>query len=157
MAVHIRLKRIGRRKRPFYRIVVMDSHTRRDGREIEKLGWYDPLKDDDQYSYDENRALYWLGQGAAPTNRVNFIFKDSGLALKWHNLKSGKSEEEIAEELANWAATKEVAKNLKADEAEEIATEKKAEENIETEPDVEAEVPVDEQTETPAEEQEEES
>lgn len=156
MAVHIRLKRIGRRKRPFYRIVVMDSHTRRDGREIEKLGWYDPLKNDEQYSYDETRAIYWLGEGAAPSNRVNYIFKESGLALKWHNLKSGKSEEEIAEEIANWAASKEANKELMAEKAKEIATEKKAEENIETETDIEAEVPG-ETTETPAEEQVEES
>ena len=102
MAVRIRLKRQGREKRPFYRIVVMDSRTRRDGREIEKLGWYDPLQGAEVFELNEDRALYWLGEGASPSLTVNTIFKTAGLALRWHLMKLNTPEEEIEAALATW-------------------------------------------------------
>ena len=60
MATKIRLKRIGRRNRPFYRMVVMDSRSRRDGAAIEELGWYNPIDLDHSFSLKEDRILYWL-------------------------------------------------------------------------------------------------
>ena len=71
MAVKIRLKRLGRRKRPFYRIVAIDSRKRRDGPEIERLGWYDPLtSDDERFRLNEERIFHWLEVGAQPSNAV---------------------------------------------------------------------------------------
>ena len=68
MATKIRLKRIGRRNRPFYRMVVMDSRKRRDGAAIEQLGWYNPIDTDHSYDLDQDRILHWLGEGAEPTD-----------------------------------------------------------------------------------------
>ena len=73
MALKLRLARGGAKKRPFYRIVVADSRSPRDGRFIEKLGYYDPLKPkdaDDRLKFDAERVKYWLAQGAKPTDRV---------------------------------------------------------------------------------------
>lgn len=73
MALKLRLARGGAKKRPFYRIVVADSRSPRDGRFIEKLGYYDPLKPKDseeRLKFDTERVQYWLGQGARPTDRV---------------------------------------------------------------------------------------
>ena len=77
MAVRIRLKRMGRRKRPFYRIGVFDSRTKRDGKTIEELGFYDPIAKDEakQVRLDRDRAMYWLSQGALPSETVASIFK----------------------------------------------------------------------------------
>lgn len=81
MAVRIRLKRMGRRNRPFWRVCVFDSHTRRDGRSIEDLGFYDTLAKDEgqQMKIDVERARHWLKVGAKPTEIVYQIFKKSGV------------------------------------------------------------------------------
>ena len=105
------MKRLGRKKRPFYRIVVMDSRTRRDGAEIERLGWFDPLKETTNYSVDVDRSLYWLGQGANPSKTVNTILKRAGINLRWHLMRNGYSEEDIAKELENWEKSKLVNKD----------------------------------------------
>ena len=89
MAVKLRLKRIGRRKRPFYRIVAIDSRTRRDGSEIERLGWYDPLKIDVAVELHEERIIHWLKQGAQPSETVHGLFRRLGLNYKWHLMKQG--------------------------------------------------------------------
>ena len=102
MAVKLRLKRIGRRKRPFYRIVAIDSRTRRDGAEIERLGWYDPLRTDVAVELQEDRIIHWLKQGAQPSETVNNILKEIGLKYKIHLMKEGKSEEQIASLLTEW-------------------------------------------------------
>ncbi|MDO9514024.1 MAG: 30S ribosomal protein S16 [Elusimicrobiota bacterium] len=74
--VKIRLKRLGAKHSPYYRIVVMPSERRRDGREIEQLGWYDPVKKGkDQYKLDLERAEYWLSKGAQPTEVVRGFIK----------------------------------------------------------------------------------
>ncbi len=100
--VKLRLKRMGRRKRPFYRIVAIDTRTRRDGLEIERLGWFDPLHADVAVKLHEERILHWLGQGAQPSETVNNILKELGLKYKMHLLKEGKSEEKISTLLAEW-------------------------------------------------------
>ena len=107
MSVKIRLKRIGRKKRPFYRIVVTDSRTRRDGREIEKIGWFDPVVGKDKVQLDEDRVIYWIEQGAIPSPTMSNILKRLGVNYKLHLLKLGKTEEEIKLELEKWKTDKE--------------------------------------------------
>ena len=107
MAVKLRLKRIGRRKRPFYRIVAIDSRTRRDGSEIERLGLFDPLRTDVAVELKEERIIHWLKQGAQPSETVNNLLKEMGLKYKIHLLKEGKSEEQIASLLTEWKLNQE--------------------------------------------------
>ena len=79
MAVKIRLKRMGQKKAPFYRIVVADSRAPRDGKFIEEIGTYDPTKDPSEFKVNEELAKKWLSNGAQPTDVVNKIFKLAGL------------------------------------------------------------------------------
>ena len=79
MAVKIRLRRMGQKKAPFYRIVVADSKSPRDGRFIEEIGPYDPTRDPSVYSVNEEAAKKWLANGAQPTEVVNKIFKLAGI------------------------------------------------------------------------------
>ncbi|MDR3070615.1 MAG: 30S ribosomal protein S16 [Propionibacteriaceae bacterium] len=78
MAVKIRLKRLGKIRQPYYRIVVMDSRTKRDGRAIEEIGLYHPKNNPSVIEVKSERAQYWLGVGAQPTEAVVAIFKRSG-------------------------------------------------------------------------------
>lgn len=78
MAVKIRLKRMGMKKMPFYRIVVADSRSPRDGRFIEEIGYYDPLKSPAVIKVDNEAAKKWLGNGAQPTDTVRILLKKSG-------------------------------------------------------------------------------
>ena len=78
MAVKIRLKRLGKIRSPHYRIVVMDSRAKRDGRAIEEIGLYHPKNDPSVIRVNSERAQYWLGVGAQPTEAVVAIFKRSG-------------------------------------------------------------------------------
>ena len=79
MAVKIRLRRMGQKKAPFYRIVVADSRSPRDGRFIEEIGTYDPTKDPSEFKVDEELAKKWLNNGAQPTEVVGTIFKAAGI------------------------------------------------------------------------------
>lgn len=79
MAVRIRLARRGSKKKPFYRIVVADSECKRDGRFLEILGTYDPLKDPAAVAFKEDRVRHWLGLGALPTDTVRSLLKKGGL------------------------------------------------------------------------------
>ena len=79
MAVKIRLRRMGQKKAPFYRIVVADSRFPRDGRCIEEIGTYDPTKDPSEYHVNEGLAKKWLANGAQPTDTVARIFKNAGI------------------------------------------------------------------------------
>lgn len=90
MAVKIRLKRMGRRNRAFYRIVAADVRAQRDGRAIERLGWYDPLVEDDQkkISLEKERVEYWLSVGAQPTQTVENILRARGVSFPEH-MKGG--------------------------------------------------------------------
>ena len=80
--VKLRLKRMGRRHRPFYRINAMDTRSPRDGRVIEELGFYDPLapEGDRQLKLNEERIRYWLSQGAATSETVQAILEKKGIA-----------------------------------------------------------------------------
>ena len=84
MAVKIRLKRMGKIRAPYYRIVVADSRTKRDGRVIEEIGKYHPKEDPSFIEVDSERAQYWLGVGAQPTEAVAAIFRVTG---DWQKFK----------------------------------------------------------------------
>ncbi|MDD7408743.1 MAG: 30S ribosomal protein S16 [Anaerovoracaceae bacterium] len=79
MAVKIRLRRMGRKKKPFYRVVVADSRAPRDGRFIEEIGWYDPLQDPGLINIDSEKAKKWLANGATPTDTARSLLKKSGI------------------------------------------------------------------------------
>lgn len=79
MAVKIRLRRMGAKKAPFYRIVVADERYPRDGRFIEELGYYDPTKEPTLAKVDGEKVKAWLGNGAQPTDTVKSILKKQGL------------------------------------------------------------------------------
>ena len=93
MAVKIRLKRIGAKKSPFYRIIVADSRSPRDGRFIEEIGYYNPLTEPKTVKIDNERAQNWLGNGAKPTDSVDKLFKLSGI----YEAKAEENTEETAE------------------------------------------------------------
>ncbi|MEN8240006.1 MAG: 30S ribosomal protein S16 [Actinomycetota bacterium] len=78
MAVKIRLTRLGKKKQPTYRVVVMDSRKPRDGKYIEQLGFYDPKQEPSVVEIDNERALYWLRTGAQPTERAQKLLEISG-------------------------------------------------------------------------------
>ena len=78
MAVKIRLKRLGKIRAPYYRVVIADSRTRRDGRAIEEIGKYHPTEEPSLIEIDSERALYWLGVGAQPTEQVAALLKITG-------------------------------------------------------------------------------
>ena len=79
MAVKIRLRRMGQKKAPFYRIIVADSRSPRDGKFIEEIGYYDPTKEPSVTKVDEEAAKKWLNNGAQPTEMVGKIFKVAGI------------------------------------------------------------------------------
>lgn len=90
MAVKIRLKRMGSKKNPFYRIVVADSRAPRDGRSIEQIGYYNPLTDPVTVKIDEEKALDWMSKGAKPSDTVRNLFSKEGIMKKFHELKNQK-------------------------------------------------------------------
>lgn len=92
MAVKLRLKRMGSKKRPFYRIVAADSRSPRDGRIIEKVGYYDPTTDPATINIDSNIALKWLNDGAIPTDTVRDILSKQGVMKQFHESKMTKKE-----------------------------------------------------------------
>lgn len=79
MAVKIRLKRMGQKKAPFYRVVVADARAPRDGRFIEEIGTYDPSKEPSAFTVDEEAAKKWLANGAQPTDTVGKLLKIAGI------------------------------------------------------------------------------
>ncbi len=79
MAVKIRLRRMGAKKNPYYRIVVADSRYPRDGRFIEEIGTYDPMKSEDNINIDAEAAQKWIANGAQPTDTVKSLLKKSGV------------------------------------------------------------------------------
>ena len=93
MAVKLRLKRMGSKQRPFYRIVAADSRSPRDGRFIEEVGYYNPIEKPAVVKIDEEKALAWLSNGAIPTDTVRNLFSEQGIMKKFHEIKMTKKEE----------------------------------------------------------------
>ena len=87
MAVKLRLKRMGAKQRPFYRVVAADSRSPRDGRFIETVGTYDPVKKEESITIDEEKALKWLNNGAQPTDTVKNLLTKKGIWAKYKNTK----------------------------------------------------------------------
>ena len=102
MATKIRLKRIGRRNRPFYRMVVMDSRSRRDGAAIEELGWYNPIDLDKSFSLKDERILHWLKEGAQTTDAAHKLLRRAGIAHKWHLINQGLDDSAVEKEMQKW-------------------------------------------------------
>ena len=107
MATKIRLKRIGRRNRPFYRLIVIDSRKQRDGAAIEEVGWYNPIDEGHSYDLKGDRILHWLSQGAVPTNAAHKLMRRAGIAHRWHLMQQGMDEAEIDKEMKKWELNRE--------------------------------------------------
>ena len=90
MAVKLRLKRMGAKKRPFYRIVAADSRSPRDGRFIEVVGTYNPRTEPAEVKVNEELALKWLQNGAIPTDTVRDLLRKQGVMEKFHNIRMTK-------------------------------------------------------------------
>ncbi|MBT5855304.1 30S ribosomal protein S16 [bacterium] len=88
MAVKIRLKRFGRKKRPFYRLVIADQAAARDGKVVEEIGTYNPLLEPRLFEYKKDRLDYWLGQGAQPTESVERLLGEDGVLPKKEGQKA---------------------------------------------------------------------
>ncbi|MBT5466090.1 MAG: 30S ribosomal protein S16 [Candidatus Marinimicrobia bacterium] len=102
MAVKIRLKRMGKKKQPFYRIVVADSRAPRDGRSIEKIGHYNPITDPAELVIDEERLFHWMDQGAKPSDTVFSLLRGRGLTLKYELVSRNADEATISKEMHKW-------------------------------------------------------
>ena len=94
MAVKLRLTRMGKTKQPAYRVVAIDSHTKRDGEYIELIGTYNPLTKPATVKLNEEVALKWLGNGAIPSDTVKNLFKEAGIMKKFADSKTKPSTKE---------------------------------------------------------------
>ncbi|NLF03566.1 MAG: 30S ribosomal protein S16 [Actinomycetales bacterium] len=130
MATKIRLKRFGKKRAPFYRVVVADSRTKRDGRVIEEIGKYHPTEEPSLIEIDSERAQYWLGVGAQPSEQVAALLKITGDWQKFKGLPGAegtlrtKGDKVDAAEAIKAAA--DAAEKVKAKAAEQKASEEKA-------------------------------
>ncbi|MDQ0159118.1 30S ribosomal protein S16 [Alkalibacillus sp. S2W] len=88
MATKIRLKRMGSKRNPFYRVVVADSRAPRDGRIIEQIGTYNPVSETPEVSINEEKALDWMTKGAQPSDTVRNLFSEKGIMKKFHESKN---------------------------------------------------------------------
>jgi len=107
LAVKLRLRRIGKKKQPIYKVVAADSRSPRDGKFLEAIGLYNPLTDPLTLEIKEDRALYWLNVGAQPTDTVKSLLSQKGIILKKELQSRGLSEEKIQEEIDNWVKIRE--------------------------------------------------
>ena len=124
MATKIRLKRIGRRNRPFYRMVVMDSRNRRDGAAIEELGWYNPIDLEHSFNLKGERVIHWLSEGAIPTEAAHKLLRRAGIAHQWHLISQGLDEAQIEKEMKKWEMNKDDVKKSRSERAEKKLNEK---------------------------------
>ncbi len=139
---------MGRKKRPFYRIVAADARSPRDGRFIEEIGYYNPIAEPAVIEVKEERALYWLQQGAIPTDTVKSLLRKKGIILKFDLLKKGLPPEKVEEELKKWEVLQiERAKREEAKRAQAAKAAAKKEEKVEAPQEAEpAETPAEEET-----------
>ncbi|GMQ97588.1 MAG: hypothetical protein BMS9Abin17_0087 [Acidimicrobiia bacterium] len=142
MAVKIRLTRLGKKKQPTYRVVVIDSRKQRDGKYIEQLGIYDPKQEPSLVKIDNERALYWLNTGAQPTERAQKLLEISGAWTQFRIAKGdihtvGDTPEPVAEDKVEAVA------DVVAEAVEEVA-EDVVEDVVEEAPEEEVPAPADE-------------
>ncbi len=128
MSTKIRLRRMGKKKQPFYRIVVADSRKARDSRAIEEIGTYNPITRPGRITVQEERIYEWLGLGAELSDTVNSLFRRIGLMQKWSLMKAGQdvSDMEIKTELVETTKPTRRGKKAKAAEAEATAAKTEA-------------------------------
>jgi len=148
VAVKIRLKRMGKIRAPFYRIVVADSRTKRDGRVIEEIGVYHPTRDPSVIEVNSDRAQYWLGVGAQPTEQVAALLKLTGDWGKFKGDKNAKSTVKFAEPKEEFRADAKKKPVLRPKAAKPVVEEKQAAEDVADAP---AEAPVEAAVEAPVE------
>ncbi|WP_202911553.1 30S ribosomal protein S16 [Segeticoccus rhizosphaerae] len=122
MAVKIRLKRLGKIRAPYYRVVVMDSRAKRDGRAIEEIGKYHPTQEPSLIEIDSERAQYWLGVGAQPTEQVAALLKVTGDWQKFKGEPGAEGTLKLAEPKADKKALFDAASKAAADEPKDGAT-----------------------------------
>ncbi len=129
MAVKLRLRRMGKKKQPIYKVVAADARAPRDGRFIEAIGTYNPLTDPASVVIKEERALYWLGVGAQPTDTVKSLLRKEGIWYRFSLIKQGLSEDEINARMDEWykARASKIAKSVKEEKQEEKTEEVKEE------------------------------
>lgn len=113
MAVKLRLRRMGKKKQPIYKVVAADARSPRDGKFLEAVGIYNPLTNPHTIDLKEDRINYWLDHGAQPTDTVNSLFKQKGINLKRDIAKRKLPEEKAEALLKNWQANKEAASQKK--------------------------------------------
>ncbi len=102
MAVRLRLRRVGKKKKPVYHIVAADSRTARSGRFLEIIGRYDPLQHPPIVTTNDAKVFQWLKRGALPTDTVRSLFQRTGLWLRWGLMKKGSDETAIAAAMEKW-------------------------------------------------------
>lgn len=102
MSVKIRLSRAGRKKNPFYRIVVMDSRSRRDGSYVDLIGVYQPTSRNSEFDVKDEKALEWLAKGAIPSDTVRNLLSRRGIMLRFDLQKRGTPTQKIDEAVAKW-------------------------------------------------------
>jgi small subunit ribosomal protein S16 len=134
VAVRIRLQRKGARHMAFYRIVVADSRSPRDGRFIDQLGYYDPLKDPAEIKIDTEKTLDWFSKGAKPTETVQSLFSRVGIMETWHKIRQGKSYDELRHIEDDARKRLEAAAAMEKRRTEEARAEKKAAKPAQEEP-----------------------
>lgn len=102
MAVKLRLRRMGKKKQPIYKIVAADSRSPRDGKFLEAVGLYNPLTNPHTVEISEDRVQHWLNNGAQPTLTVKSLLRKKGILLKQDLKKRGFSEDRVKAEIENW-------------------------------------------------------
>jgi small subunit ribosomal protein S16 len=107
LAVKLRLRRMGKKKQPIYKMVAADSRSPRDGKFLEAVGFYNPLTKPHTLELKEDRILYWLNVGAQPTHTVKSLLRQEGITLKKELISKGFDEEKIKSEMENWQKMKE--------------------------------------------------
>ncbi len=134
MAVRLRLRRTGRKGQPSYKVVAADSRSPRDGRFIETVGSYNPLRNPAEIRFNEEKAFKWLKRGALPTDTVRGLLRKSGLWYKWYLVKKGLDESAIAQKLSEWQAGQEAKLARDAERRQRRKASKKAKKAAETAP-----------------------
>lgn len=150
--VRIRLRRVGAKKQPSYRIVVADKRSPRDGRFIENIGFYNPRTEPATIHYEEERALYWLSVGAQPSEAVNRMFANLGTLQRLERLREGEEMMTLVDEALAEAEAREPV-NPKTQRPATGTSKKKAKAAIETAASAEAEVAAEAEASTESEEE----
>ncbi|MFZ2324218.1 MAG: 30S ribosomal protein S16 [Ignavibacteriaceae bacterium] len=115
MAVKLRLRRMGKKKQPIYKVVAADARSPRDGKFLEALGIYNPLTNPHSIDLKEDRVNYWLDNGAQPTNTVKSLLNQKGINLKRDLVKRKFAEDKVEAELNSWKSKKEVSLQKKSE------------------------------------------